>query len=424
MSTEHQNVTIALSGGLRRLPGGDSMAQQTGTRAIFDFSWEKSSDSLSSCLRKTDPAGLVRDIKISASAMMDSSLRRTLKETGIQNLWVECPLVSQEDTAFFKQAGEMSKNYRCFPITGDTGLITKMLKPGSSIERIVLKGCEAAGFVGRETIMTLYSMAREIQRSSAAAFDIFIWGGVFIPEAAAAFLSTGAVGIIFESIHWLTDQVDVDDSQRKRLSRLRPDATDLAGLDVQVPCRLFNKGNSLAFKEIKAYEDALCSAAGMEETRLSFANRVMAGAVHPLESRFSRDEIIPMGVEAVFAGAFVNRFGAGTGEAVTSFIKEMNQLSRLAEEKKNCFLDSPVAREMGTVYPFIQGAMSWITDIPEFALRVADAGGLPTIALGLMDTETLDQRLRTLPQIMGARPYAVNVVSLAETLSGKCIWPG
>ncbi len=40
---------------------------------------------------------------------------------------------------------------------------------------------------------------------------------------------------------------------------------------------------------------------------------------------------------------------------------------------------------MGVTYPFIQGAMSWITDVPEFASRVAEAGGLPTIALGLMD---------------------------------------
>ena len=69
---------------------------------------------------------------------------------------------------------------------------------------------------------------------------------------------------------------------------------------------------------------------------------------------------------------------------------------------------------MGTKYPFIQGAMSWITDVPEFASRVADAGGLPTIALGLMDAETLDRRLGRLPEIMGGRPYAVNVVSLAE----------
>jgi len=69
---------------------------------------------------------------------------------------------------------------------------------------------------------------------------------------------------------------------------------------------------------------------------------------------------------------------------------------------------------MGTLYPFIQGAMSWITDNPEFASKVADAGGLPTIALGLMDAEAIDRRLGRLPEIMGGRPYAVNVISLAE----------
>ena len=58
--------------------------------------------------------------------------------------------------------------------------------------------------------------------------------------------------------------------------------------------------------------------------------------------------------------------------------------------------------------------MTWITDVPEFASRVAEAGGLPTIALGMMDAETLDRKLGHLPEIMGGRSYAVNIVSLAE----------
>ena len=45
---------------------------------------------------------------------------------------------------------------------------------------------------------------------------------------------------------------------------------------------------------------------------------------------------------------------------------------------------------------------------------MADAGGLPTFALGLMNAQALEQRLGRLPEIMGKRPYAVNVVSLAE----------
>jgi len=127
-----------------------------------------------------------------------------------------------------------------------------------------------------------------------------------------------------------------------------------------------------------------------------------------------QDEVIPLGVETTFARSFVERFGAGTEEAIKAFMDEIRNLCHLAEAKKDCFLNSPVAREMGTKYPFIQGAMSWITDVPEFASRVADAGGLPTIALGLMDAEALDRRLGRLPEIMRGRPYAVNVVSLAE----------
>ncbi len=86
----------------------------------------------------------------------------------------------------------------------------------------------------------------------------------------------------------------------------------------------------------------------------------------------------------------------------------------LAQEKANLLADSPVAREMGILYPIIQGAMSWITDVPEFARAVADAGGLPTVALGLMDQAALTRKLARLPEVMGERPYAVNVIALEE----------
>ncbi len=417
MSAEHKNSIIGFVWRPEEItPAVVQMVQRTGSRAIFDFSGMERTDDLYSCLRETDPAGLVRDIKILAPALMDPSLGQVLKETGVHNLWVEFPLgVSQADTSFFiEMLKEISKEYCCFPITGETDLMAKMLKEDSGIGRIVLKGCEAAGFVSRETTMALYSMAREMLKSSSTPFDILIWGGVFIPDAAAAFLSTGASGIIFESVHWLTDRVKIDDSQRERLCRLRPDSTDLVGLDVQVPCRLFNKGNSLAFKEIKAYEDSLCGVAILAEDQHAFVKQVNTDAVHPLKSRFSRDEVIFLGVEAAFAKTFINRFGTQTEKAVKAFMDEIHGLCNLFKEKKSCFSDSPVAKEMGTQYPFIQGAMSWITDVPEFALRVADAGGLPTIALGLMDAEMLDKKFEQLPKIMGERPYAVNMIALAE----------
>jgi NAD(P)H-dependent flavin oxidoreductase YrpB (nitropropane dioxygenase family) len=308
----------------------------------------------------------------------------------------------------------LSESFRCFPIVADVDLLAAMVKDSSGIGRIVLKGCEASGFASSETTFVLYSTAREMLRALERPPDILIWGGVWTPEAAAAFLSTGAAGIVFESVHWLTDLVAIDDLQRQRLAKLRMDSTALVGLDLQVPCRLFNKGNSLAFKEIEALEDSLCAAEFTDESRRSFVSQVQAAALQPLESRFTQDEVIPLGVEAAFASSFAERFGTGTEKAVKAFVAEIQNLCRSAEVKKNCFGDSPVAREMGIRYPFVQGAMSCITDVPEFASRVAEAGGLPTIALGLMDEETRDRTLGRLTDVMGARPYAVNVVSLAE----------
>jgi malonyl CoA-acyl carrier protein transacylase len=391
------------------------MARRTASSAIFDLS-TMGMDELRACLQKIDPAGPVRDIKISSPAFFEPSLGPLLKETGVRNIWVEChPQTLQgAPSAFVRRLRELSETHGCFPIFGDLDLLSVMLKDRLGIGRIVLKGCEASGFVSAETTLVLYSAVKAMLRTSSRPIDILIWGGVFTPEAAAAFLSTGAAGIVFESLHWLTDLVAMDDLQRQRLSNLRIDATDLLGLNLRVPCRLFNKGNSLAFKELKTFVGSLCAAEVTEESRRAFVAQVHAMARPPLESHFTQREVIPLGVEAAFARSFVERFGAGTEAAVKAFMDETRNACHRAGAQKDCFLDSPVAREMGIQYPFIQGAMSWITDVPEFAAGVADAGGLPTIALGSMDAQALDRRLGRLPEIMRGRPYAVNVVTLAE----------
>jgi acyl transferase domain-containing protein/NAD(P)H-dependent flavin oxidoreductase YrpB (nitropropane dioxygenase family)/NAD(P)-dependent dehydrogenase (short-subunit alcohol dehydrogenase family)/acyl carrier protein len=391
------------------------MAQHTGSRAIFDLS-TMGPEALHPFLQTADPAGHVSDIKISASALMHPSVGRLLKETGARNLWVECHSHTSpgDPSALLRQLRTLSDDCRCFPIVGDVPLLAAMVQDVSGIGRIVLKGCEAAGFVSGETTLVLYAAAREMLLASEKSLDVLIWGGVSTPEAAAAFLSTGAAGIVFESVHWLTDLVVMDDRQRRQLARLRMDSTALVGLDLQVPCRLFNKGNSLAFKRIKAFEDSLCAAEIKDESRRAFVGQVQASTLHPLDSHFTKSEVIPLGVEAAFAASFAERFGTGTENAVKAFMAEIRNLCGAAEAKKDCFLDSPVAREMGIKYPFIQGAMSSITDIPEFASEIADAGGLPTIALGLMDAQACDRRLGRLPEIMGGRPYAVNIISLTE----------
>jgi len=153
------------------------MAQRTGSRAVFDFSM-MGVEGLRNFLRKTDPSHHVRDIKISFPVLMDPSLGRLLKETGVHDIWVEYhPQFFQGDPSIFLQRlRELSEDHCCFPIIGNVDLLAAMLKERWEIGRIVLKGCEASGFVSGETALALYSSVSEMLRTSSKPLEILIWG--------------------------------------------------------------------------------------------------------------------------------------------------------------------------------------------------------------------------------------------------------
>jgi len=115
-------------------PRVSEMAQNTGSRAIFDFS-TMGPEALHSFLQKADPVGRVSDIKISASTLMNPSVGRLLKETGARNLWVECPsrFSPGDPSALLERLRTLSEDYRCFPIVGDVPLLAAMVKEDSGI---------------------------------------------------------------------------------------------------------------------------------------------------------------------------------------------------------------------------------------------------------------------------------------------------
>ncbi|MDH3568391.1 MAG: hypothetical protein OEM61_13685, partial [Desulfobacteraceae bacterium] len=156
-------------------PPVTQMAHRTGCRAIFDFSMLEK-EALGSVLRKAGAACQVRDIKVSVPALMDRSLEQLLKDTGVQNIWVEChPQFFHEDSsAFLQRLKELAQDYRCFPIIGDLDLLAAVLTDSSGIGRVVLKGCEASGFVSSETTLALYAAAKEMLLNASPSMDILI----------------------------------------------------------------------------------------------------------------------------------------------------------------------------------------------------------------------------------------------------------
>ncbi len=386
-------------------------AQETSTRAVFDTSNRPLKD-LTSILKTARAA----DIKIPIDAIMDPALENLLGLTNIHTLWIEChPFLTTFSTnAIFTRLSELSHHYQCIPIISDMKSILQLVRGNYNIPQIALKGNEASGFSGSETTGTLFALTRQLKKQYRKDFHITIWGGIATPEAAAAFLCTGARHIVFESIHWQTNLVSAEASKKKRIAGLRPEHTSLMGLRQGIPCRFYNKGNSKSVKELADYANSISNGTLKDEDRMVFTRYILDNSTPALESDLSVNELIPLSPEAAFAESFARRFGDSTEAALKHFTREVQSLCVKAAETSQCFSGSPLSKELGTRFPFIQGAMSWITDNPQFAKAVAEAGGLPTLALGMKSSDQLENDLGNLKKVMKDRPYALNIIALKE----------
>ncbi|MGQ9687374.1 MAG: SDR family NAD(P)-dependent oxidoreductase [Desulfobaccales bacterium] len=364
-----------------------------------------------------------RQVKISPAAFLAPDLNDFVQEAALDTLWVEYhpALFPGQADAFIQRFREVEALVRVAPISGDLSFLRQIATLESPPPLIALKGSEASGLVGSETLGILYAI---LEREEQVRSRLVVWGGVGTPEAAAGFLASGASGVVMESLHWLTDLVSADADLKTRLAKLSIEHTTVVGGTLGVPCRVYDKGNSQAVRDLRALANRLLGEEDLETARRRFAVQVEEQAVPALESTLSRQELIFLGPEAALADAFARRFGRSTPKALVDFAAEVDRLLEEAERRQDCFQASPAARELGTTYPFIQGAMTWISDVPEFAAAVAEAGGLPTIALGLRNRQILEQDLGRLPESMGGRPYAVNLLALPENpfLEDQLAW--
>ncbi|HUK55202.1 MAG TPA: SDR family NAD(P)-dependent oxidoreductase [Nitrospiria bacterium] len=71
---------------------------------------------------------------------------------------------------------------------------------------------------------------------------------------------------------------------------------------------------------------------------------------------------------------------------------------------------TPLARSHGTRYPIVQGPMTRVSDRAEFALRVAEGGGLPFLALALMRAPEVETLLKETGRLLEDRPWGVGIL--------------
>ncbi|MFC0110321.1 SDR family NAD(P)-dependent oxidoreductase [Kibdelosporangium aridum] len=231
----------------------------------------------------------------------------------------------------------------------------------SGVGGLVARGSESGGRVGELTTFVL------LQRLLAE-FDVPVWaaGGIG-PNTAAAAVAGGARGVLLDSQFALADEV-----------------RDCLNVEVT----------------------AAISGMDGADTAIVDGHRVLArpGAGYAL--RIGQDGALADGL----------RQSCRTAGGVVQLIQKTVKANlELAVRNPALRPDGPFcARANGLRYPLAQGPMTRVSDQPPFAEAVAEAGGLPFLALALMNGEQTRSLLTRTAARLGTRPWGVGILGFAE----------
>lgn len=211
---------------------------------------------------------------------------------------------------------------------------------------LIIKGNEGAGLVGDESSFILFQRVRREMPD----MELLVQGGVGI-HSTAALSALGAAGVVL-------------DSQLVLFSECR------------------------APQELKR----ICQNLNGHETKVIDHYRVLVRPNSPA---------LPMGQDIAISTDLVRRCKK-LDRLVFVFREAAHGSLKQAKVSRAMGPGNMLANELNIKYPIAQGPMTRVSDVPAFARSVADAGGLPFVALSLLKGEQAQQLIRETKRLMEA----------------------
>ncbi len=243
---------------------------------------------------------------------------------------------------------------------------------------IIAKGSESGGSVGDPTAFVLCQ-----QLTGQLDLPLWIQGGIG-RHTAAACLAAGARGVVLDSQLACLRECSLEPDEKSALARL--DGSETRVVDGYRVCVPPGTGEGLS----RLTPAPLAKRLG-PKIETSF---IVAGQDIALASSLA--ETFPT----------ANRLIRGLFDAMSSHLGQARTLTPLAPGAK-------LAESLGIQYPIVQGPMSRVSDRAEFARAVADAGGMPTIALAMLDGEHAEQMLTETAAHLDGKPWGVGILGFA-----------
>ena len=253
---------------------------------------------------------------------------------------------------------------------------------------LIVGGNEAAGWGGVESSFVLLQAALAEGNT-----PVWVRGGVG-PNVAAGCVAAGAAGIVLEGALLLARESPLGAEWRERIARWDGTETTVVAPRSATGVRVFAPPGSPALASLR---DA--ATAGGESWEAAVREQV----------GWRPGQCVPIGQDAALAEQLARRCVTVGGivqavqQAIAAGIATARAIRPLAES-------SALAVAHGTRFPILQGPMTRVSDVPEFAQAVADRGGLPFLALALLRETEVRTLLRDAARRLEGRPWGVGIL--------------
>ena len=243
---------------------------------------------------------------------------------------------------------------------------------------ILAAGAESGGRVGEESTFVLL-------QKLLANLDAPVWamGGIGLHTAAAC-AAGGAAGIVLDSQLALVRESTLPAEVARAIRAM--DGSETVVIAGQ---RVFSRPDLPLPEELRG--------AGEVEVAARLGGDDLRG------------RLVPAGQDAAFARPLAERF-VTAGGVVQGIARAIDAHLEAARDARPLAPGSPLAVDHGTRLPVLQGPMTRVSDRAEFAAAVAEAGGLPFLALSLLRGETLRGLLDETAARLGDHPWGVGIL--------------
>ncbi|MDO9453308.1 MAG: SDR family NAD(P)-dependent oxidoreductase [Stagnimonas sp.] len=249
---------------------------------------------------------------------------------------------------------------------------------------LIAKGQESGGRIADESSFVLLQRIVALAAETAGdAEPVPVWcqGGIALNTAAGAHVG-GAFGVVLDSVLAVYAECSLPDALKNQLLSMDgSEAREVAGYHV------YARGQ----KDVLALE-------GLD------ADAVRAA--------LTAGELLPIGQDAALARLVMGE--CSNIEALVNTLR-LRVAGQVLQAQKLRVLDAgnAWARSHGTRYPVAQGPMTRVSDTAEFAVAVADGGGLPFLALSLMREQPSRELLQATVAQIGSKPWGVGLLGFA-----------